>query len=432
MISYTEALSKIHSLLQFGSRPGLDRIQKLLTLIGNPQKSLKYIHVAGTNGKGSVCAVLSSVLTQSGNKTGLFISPYITDFCERIQINETPVSHTLLCEAVEYIFPFVLEMKENDEIITEFEFITAVAFYCFKKENCDIVVLETGLGGLLDCTNVIDAPLCSVITSISFDHTAILGNTLSEIAMQKCGIIKENSITVFSKQEKSVCEIIKSTAKAKHNAFYEADESRLSNIRFENDKTTFNFSVISFTLSLLGEHQIQNALTALTALFALKENKLINFSTAALQKGVENAKNPARFEIISKKPLVILDGAHNPDGVLSFKNGVIRYGLNDKKILIIGMLKDKDSDSAILHLKNLFDEIYCVPVDNPRSDNPEVLKQKFERFCDNVTAFDNPFKAIDKALCKLKNKDYSLFICGSLYLAGQIRPYLIKNCDNTF
>lgn len=429
---YSEALNKIHSLLQFGSRPGLDRIFKLLEKINNPQESLKFIHVAGTNGKGSVCAVLSSVLSQANYKTGLFISPYITDFCERIQINNTPISHALLCEAVDYIFPIVKLMEQDGDIITEFEFITAVAFYCFKKEGCDIVVLETGLGGLLDSTNTVKNTVCSVITSISLDHTAILGDTLEDIAYQKCGIIKDNSITVTSPQKECVLDTIKMIAKEKNNEIYFANDIKIDVISSSLDKTELSYGGLALDLHLLGEHQVDNAKTSLCTLLALKKNNVVTFSDTELQKGFLNALNPARFEVLCKKPVIVLDGAHNPDGVLSFKSGVENYSDNGKKILIIGMLKDKDSDSAIISLKGLFDKVFTVPVDNPRTDTAESLKNKFLAVCSDTTAFENPYVAIDNALVLLKDNNTSLFICGSLYLAGEIRPYLLDKIKELY
>ena len=213
MMTYENALEKIHSLLTFGSRPGLDRILTLLDRMGNPQDKLKYIHVAGTNGKGSVCAMLSSVLVASGYKTGLFISPYITDFRERIQINNAMISKEELVSAVENTFPLVEQLQSEGIVITEFEYVNALQFYIHSKANCDIVVLETGMGGLLDCTNVIKAPLCSVITTIGLDHTAVLGDTIEKIAEQKCGIIKSGSYAVTSTQDNLAMQIIESTAR---------------------------------------------------------------------------------------------------------------------------------------------------------------------------------------------------------------------------
>ena len=212
-MNYEKTLERIHYLNKFGSRPGLERIKMLLDMLGNPQDSLKFVHVAGTNGKGSVCQMISSVLKASGYKTGLFISPYVTDFRERIQIDNTLISKDDLCSVVDYVFSFVEMLREKDIIITEFEFVMAVSFEFFKRECVDAVVCETGLGGLLDCTNVIKPPLCAVLTSISLDHTDILGDTIEKIAEQKCGIIKSGSQVVSDIQGLETKKIIEKPAR---------------------------------------------------------------------------------------------------------------------------------------------------------------------------------------------------------------------------
>ncbi len=211
-MTYEIALEKIHSLLTFGSRPGLDRMRELLRRLGNPQDKLRYIHVAGTNGKGSVCAVLSSVLVAAGYKTGLFISPYITDFRERIQINNRMIDKETLARAVAATFPVLEQLREEGTVITEFEYVNALQFYIHAQARCDIVVLETGMGGLLDCTNVIKPPLGAVITAIGRDHTAVLGDTLEAIAEQKCGIIKNGSAAFTSRQCREAMAVIEKTA----------------------------------------------------------------------------------------------------------------------------------------------------------------------------------------------------------------------------
>ncbi len=212
-MTYETALKKIHSLLTFGSRPGLDRMRALLHRMGDPQDKLRYIHVAGTNGKGSVCAVLSSVLAAAGYKTGLFISPYITDFRERIQINNQMIDEKTLTDAVATTFPLVEQLRSEGVIITEFEYVNALQFYIHARAHCDLVVLETGMGGLLDCTNVIRPPLAAVITTIGLDHTAVLGDTIAAIAEQKCGIIKNGSAAFTSRQCTEAMQVIEATAK---------------------------------------------------------------------------------------------------------------------------------------------------------------------------------------------------------------------------
>ncbi len=426
---YEDALQKIHSLLTFGSRPGLERMRLLLEKMGNPQDRLKYIHIAGTNGKGSVCAMLSAVLVESGLKTGLFISPYITDFRERIQINNQMISKELLADAVEKTFPLVEELNKNGIIITEFEYVNALEFYIHSKEQCDVVVLETGMGGLLDCTNVIKPPLASVITTIGLDHTAILGNTISKIAAQKCGIIKEQSVAITSVQEPNAMTVIEESAKTNHSPLIKSDSQAVEIIEETLCGSKFLWNGIQISLSLAGEHQIENAKTALACLDTLRNNGILNISDKDIQKGFAKAVNPARLELLCSAPVVLLDGAHNPNGIEALKTAVNKFLSNKKIICIMGMLADKDIDSSIKLLNEAFDMVFTVPINNPRALSADKLADKFELYCKNVSAFGDTQSAIDKAIMLAKSEDFAVLICGSLYLAGEVRPYIIKKLN---
>lgn len=425
-MTYTEALEKIHSLNKFGSRPGLDRVKRLLSDMGNPQDDVKYIHVAGTNGKGSVCAIISSVLKSAGYKTGLFISPFIIDFCERIQINLTPIPHEKLAELTEYVFSFVEKLNKEDIIITEFEFVTALCFEYFKREKVDLAVLETGLGGLLDCTNVIKTNLCSVITSISLDHTDILGETIEEIAEQKCGIIKDTCPVVSSEQEEGAARVIKNSAIRHHSPLLFSTDIKVKALDESIDGTTLEFNGLSLKLSLIGEHQVKNARTALAALAVLTKDTDIKISENAIIEGFKNAVNPARFEVLSKEPLIILDGAHNADGMLAFSNAVKKYTGGSKRVLLMGMLSDKDSLTSSRYVEGLFDFAYTVPVSNPRTRTAEDMAEILRKHIEDVTPSNTPFEGFDKALRKAKEENAALIICGSLYLAGELRPYILN------
>lgn len=425
-MTYETALEKIHSLLTFGSRPGLDRMRTLLCRLGNPQDNLKYIHVAGTNGKGSVCAVISSVLVSAGYKTGLFISPYITDFRERIQINNEMISKHLLADAVEATFPIVEKLQSEGVIITEFEYVNALQFYIHSRENCDVVVLETGMGGLLDCTNVIKPPLCSVITSIGIDHSAVLGNTIEEITVQKCGIIKDNSVVVTSKQNKTVMEIIEKTASDLNVPLVTSNSVKLSLVSQSLYGSKFEYNNNIYKLNLAGEHQIENTATAIAAIQTLCSKGEITVTQKQLSKGIESAKNPARLEVLSSSPVVLLDGAHNPDGINALRNSLSTLVQNKKVIGILGMLADKDIDSSISLLGEVFDEVITVSVNNPRTLSSISLCEKCRVVFDNVLNIDSPFEAFDYAYKKAVETDSVLVICGSLYLAGELRPYILK------
>ncbi|MBQ8057762.1 MAG: bifunctional folylpolyglutamate synthase/dihydrofolate synthase [Ruminococcus sp.] len=428
-MTYEQALDKIHSLDKFGSRPGLQRIAKLFEMLGDDLLKQKFIHVAGTNGKGSTCFMLSNVLKESGYKTGLFISPYITDFCERIQINNEMIDKAVLTKAVEQLCPMLDKLNEQGIIITEFEFLTAVAFYIFKQENCDIIVCETGLGGLLDSTNLIKKPLCSVLTKIDLDHIAILGDTIELITEQKCGIIKENSITVSAIQNEISSEIIEDTAKSKNNKLYLASDIDFTDISMSIDGSEFTYGGTRLSLPLIGEHQLSNAKTAIATLNALKENGVIDYNDDNLSNGLKNVTNPARFEILSKSPVIVLDGAHNVNGMTAFKNATQRF-TQDKRALLIGMLEDKDVESSLSLLKGMFDVAVVTDVPNPRNMDCYKLADICKKYFDKVVVCSTPSLAFDTAYTLCTDNDYSLLICGSLYLAGELRPHILKKLAN--
>lgn len=417
------AIDKIHSLDKFGSRPGLDRIMRFLDILGNPQDNLRFIHVAGTNGKGSVCRLLSSVLTDAGYKTGLFISPYIVDFRERIQINNELISEKTLEEAVEKTFPILEKLREDSCVITEFEYVMALEFLIHAEAECDVVVLETGMGGLLDCTNVIKSPLCTVLTRIGLDHTAVLGDTIEEIAAQKCGIIKSGSVVVTSPQDDKAMSVIKKTCAEKNVPLIQSESL---NVKVKSESlsgTALSYNGIDLTLNLLGSHQVENAKTALAAIEAAQKH--LEISDTNIKNGFLNTTNPARFELLSRAPYIILDGAHNPDGISALRDSLKKYFQDKKAVLVLGMLSDKDSKNSVRILKGLFDAVYTVPVNNPRTLPAEDLAEECKTYFEKVTAFDSVFDAFDEAYKLCESRDKVLVIAGSLYLAGEIRPYII-------
>ncbi len=418
------AIDKIHSLDKFGSRPGLDRIQRFLSILGNPQDNLKFVHVAGTNGKGSTCAMLSAVLTAAGYKTGLFISPYIVDFRERIQINGKMISEEVLENAVEKTFPVIEKLREDGCVITEFEYVMALEFLIHSEAECDVVVLETGLGGLLDCTNVIKPPLCSVITKIGLDHTAVLGDTIEQIAAQKCGIIKSGSPAVASAQDKSVMKLIESDCASKGVQLIKSESLPVKVLANSLDGIKLEYNDIRLNLPLVGAHQIENAKTALSVLEVIHESFPVKSEN--IQSGFARTTNPARLEVLGKNPLVILDGAHNPDGINALKNALEAYLPDKKKSLILGMLADKDSKSSVKLLGGLFDKVFTVPVNNPRTLSSEALAEECRQHFSETECFGNPFSAFDAAYETAKQENNALIIAGSLYLAGELRPYILN------
>lgn len=423
-MTYQEALNKINSLLRFGIKPGLERVAKLLSLLGNPQDSLKFVHVAGTNGKGSVCALLSSVLTAAGCKTGLYISPYVIDFRERMQMNGEMISEQELIELVEKTFPLAEQMAEDGEVITEFEFITALAMQWFAQRHCDIVVLEVGLGGRFDATNVIPVPLVSVIMSISLDHTAILGDTVEQIAFEKCGIIKQGGTTVcFPSQPRGALEVIKRIAAERENELIipKMDEIQLLSTDLRGSVLRFKNSTLH--LPFIGDHQIKNAATALTVIKVLRK-KSYAISEQAIAQGFQNARFPARLEVLCDHPVILLDGAHNPGGAAALADAVRKYLPGENIVAVMGMLADKDVHTAISAFAGLFGHVITLTPNNPRAMPAEALAEQWREFCPNVQACSNIDQAIENAV-QLAGENGAVVICGSLYLAADVRPHVL-------
>ena len=421
-MNYQETLDFIHSLDKFGSRPGLDRVRALLAYTPEVARG-KFIHVAGTNGKGSVCVMLSQILQKSGFRTGLFISPYITEFRERIQINNFPVGRQTLIAAVEYYKPFLEELNSKGIIITEFEFLTVIALYIFKRQDCDYVVCETGMGGLLDSTNIIEKPLCTVITKIDLDHTAILGDTVEEIARQKCGIIKENGVTVSAAQCEAAAAIIRQTAQQMHNTLFLARDIALHDVEYTVRGTFFTYQNEKMFLPLVGAHQTDNLRCVLATVKALNLLRLrhTHISAGAVRDGLKATVHPARFERLREKPAVILDGAHNRNGLEAFTKAVNTFYGGIGKTLVIGMLSDKD-DQALSLLKGMFKRIITTDIQNPRALDAEALRQRCRGLARETEVVRNPLEAVDRAL----SYGDMVFICGSLYLASEIRPHIIE------
>ena len=424
-LTYKQALDYVNSFLQFGIKPGLERISLLLELLGNPQKNLKFIHVAGTNGKGSTCTFISSILKSSGLKTGLFISPFVLDFRERFQIDGNMISEKRFVDVMEYIIPFVKKMPKNGNELTEFELITVIALVWFWQENCDVVVLETGLGGRLDATNVVDNVLVSVITSVSFDHMNILGTTLKEIAYEKAGILKPNGkLVLYPKQNKEAFLTIKNVAEDLNNKIIIPDLLALSQVKSSLCGTEFVYMNEFYNINLLGEHQIYNAVTALTAVTELNKYGF-EISKENIKLGLSAAKFPSRFEVISKNPLVIVDGAHNLDGAEALASAINLYLRKKRIIAIVGMLKDKEVAKVLSEISHLVSEFVVVQPDNPRAMDKFELNSLIELYNKNTMVAENLNHALECALEKL-DSDSVLLVFGSLYLVSQIRPILLS------
>ncbi len=415
-----EVMSFIDNSKKFGSKLGLERIKKLCELLGNPQDDLKCIHIAGTNGKGSTSVFLNNILTDAGYKVGLYTSPYIYEFNERIQIGNMPIDDSDLTEIMSEISKKVNIMLESGyEHPTEFELITAAAFLYFKEKNCDYVVLEVGLGGTFDATNIIKKPLLSVITSISLDHTDYLGNTVTEVAKNKCGIIKENCPTVtYMKQKYEALDVIRKTAKLK-NSYLTVCEPSVDIIKCGLTGNEFLYNGELYKTSLVGKYQIYNAITAINAAWLLKENGVV-ISQKNIENGLFLAKWPARFEILKETPTIIADGSHNADGMSSFVETAKEILENKKLICVFGMLKDKDYDFCLCKLAEITDTIVLTEVENPRREFVENLAKTAKKYVKNVYSEKENSNALKKAL-EIAKKDDVVIALGSLYMMNNIK-----------
>ncbi|MBO5269294.1 MAG: bifunctional folylpolyglutamate synthase/dihydrofolate synthase [Clostridia bacterium] len=420
-MNYTEALEYIHSINWTFCKPGLERIRALCEKLGNPQNKIRFIHVAGTNGKGSVCAMLSSILTAAGYKTGLYTSPYIKTFNERMAINGEPISDEELVELTEMIRPIADAMEDKP---TEFELITAIAFAYFAKNCCDLVVLECGLGGRLDSTNIIDTPVLSLITGVAFDHTAILGNTIEAIAEEKAGIIKHGCPVLFgnNSHEHEALGVMRRVASKQNAPLAVTDESLLTNIRLSVDGTLFDFGEEKdYCLSLLGSYQPYNAATVLTAVRSLRFSGY-EIPESAVRTGLKQVRWPARFERLSDDPVVIYDGGHNPQGIAAAKKSIETY-FGDRKILLLtGLMGDKDYSAMVRSLAPLTEQVFTVTPDNPRSLPAEDLANVYRTAGASATAYATVQSAVDAAMREAKKRNIPLFILGSLYLYCEVYP----------
>lgn len=420
-----QAIEYLYSRLKFGSIPGLERIQALCDLVGNPQDKLKYIHVGGTNGKGSICSMIAGMLQNAGYKTGLFTSPYVIDFRERIQINGEMIDPDELGSIVEEIVPLVTALDSQGITPTEFEVLTVVALMYYYRQGCYYVVLEVGLGGLCDSTNIIKTPELCVITSVSYDHTHILGETIEEIAFQKSGIIKENSgVVVYPQPFKEAESVILKAAEEKHCNISLVDEGSIVPISSDFSGSVFEYKGNRIKVGLVGSHQIYNAATAYESGLALISLG-VNITHDDVLYGIENASIAARTQIVSKKPLIVIDGGHNPDGVAALCKNLVTVFAGRDITAIIGMMADKDVLESAKLLAPLCDKILTVTVDNPRSMKAEELKDVFLCYNSDVTAFDNIKLAYNEIKDKLSDNKM-LLICGSLYLASEAQNLKIK------
>lgn len=421
---YTESVDYIHSLLKFGIRPGLSGMDALLHLLGDPHKCMKYVHVAGTNGKGSTSTAVSNILIDAGYKVGLYTSPYVTEFLERVQFCGKPVDKSVFAQSVTKVKSSVEKLNNEGVTITEFEALTASAFLCYQALGCDVVVLEVGLGGRLDATNVIDTPLVNIITSLSIDHSAVLGNTIEEIAFEKCGTIKPHGNVVCSfGQPDGAMKVVNDTVKERNNTLTVPDVNDIELVKKDVFGVAFKYKGAEYSVPMAGEHQVKNMTCAIECADILKST--FNITDSNIKNGISRTVLPARVEIISRKPLVVLDGGHNEDGAKAFYNAVSgEFAKHDKIVVVAGMMADKAVESSLKPLLSRCDMLLAVTPENPRAMSAEELCEIGSKYTE-AYAFSCIDAALKNAYETLTEKS-ALFIVGSLYLAGEVRAKLLE------
>lgn len=410
-INYQESINYIHSTPKFSRILGNDVLRILLDRLGNPHKNLKFIHLAGTNGKGSTASMIANILKCEGYKVGLYTSPFLEIFNDRIRINGENIPNDTLAQLVTEVKSHIDRMEQGP---SEFALTTAVMFLYFYREKCDYVVLETGMGGKLDATNVIESNLVTVLTSVSLDHTQYLGDTIEKITAEKCGIIKPNSeVVCYCEQTDEALAVIK---KFCQNTNSNLTVSPIPEITADG----FIINGKKYPLALKGHYQPYNASNALTAInilqkrgIAISENSIIN--------GLNTVSWSGRFEFL--KPNLVIDGGHNPNGIDELKKSLL--ALNKRIILVMAMMQDKNYIECVRDIAPIAYKIYATQIDYPRCLSASELADTAKPYCDNTVIFENEKDAVLSALEFAQNDDI-ICVCGSLFLVGLIRNYFNK------
>ena len=415
-MDYREALAYIDGVSWLGSRPGLARVTALLEKLGDPQKELKFVHIAGTNGKGSCAAMTASVLRAAGYRTGLFTSPYLFRFNERMQINGEPIADETLAALVTEIRPIADAMADHP---TEFELMTAVALLWYRRERCDIVVLEVGLGGRLDATNVIGAPEAAVIMNIGLDHTAILGDTVEKIAAEKAGILKPGCDVALYQQSAAVEAVVREKCAEAGAKLHIADFSQLVPAFDSLEGQVFSYRGVPYAIPLLGEHQLKNAAVVLEIVEILRARGW-ELQQDAVEHGLYAVSWPARFELVRAEPPFVVDGGHNPQCAETVAANLKRYFPGLRHVLLVGVLADKDYPALFDILDTAADAYVCVTPDSARALPAEKLAGYLARYGKPVTVCGDIPAGVEAASAAA-GEDGAVCAVGSLYMAGAVR-----------
>jgi len=427
-MNYAEAVDFIENAAMFGMKLGLTNISKLLELLGDPQKSMNIIHVAGTNGKGSVCSYITNILMAAGYKTGMFTSPYLEKFTERMQVDLENIPDDKVVEYVEILkAKIAIMVNEGFNHPTFFELNTAMSLMYFEETGCDAVVLEVGLGGRYDSTNVIDSPVVSVITTIGYEHMTILGNTLGEIAYQKAGIIKKDRpVAIYGDISEEALTIIKWVAAENGSKFKISDFTSLENIKTINTGYKFGYNKMTgIEIGMMGQHQIKNACLAIDAVAIMTENKLV-VSDSAIRTGLRNTRWPGRVEIINESPVIICDATHNPQGAEVLRAAIDERYRGKRIVYVMGVMKDKNYDEmAKIVIKDAFAVITVTP-NWHRALDAGILLDTVKKYCENAYTGDTIKTAMETAL-KLAGEDGIICSFGSLYYVADVKNFVREN-----
>ena len=422
-MTYEEALSYIHSICWKGSKLGLDRTRELLGKLDDPQKELKFIHIAGTNGKGSTAAMLSSILEEAGYRVGLYTSPFINRFNERMQVNHQPIPDEELAALTEYVRPHADAMADSP---TEFELITALAMVWFARQKCDIVVLEVGMGGELDSTNIIDVPEAAVIAAMGLDHVKELGPTMADIARAKAGIIKEGGRVVSYGGNSEADEVIAAVCRARNASLCQPDFSAIVPGDFSLEGQTFSYKGWrGLRIPLVGAYQMNNAAVVLETVEVLRQRGW-SVSDEAVRQGLADTRWPARFEVLRRDPVFIVDGGHNPHGIRATAESLRRLFPGRKITFVTGVMADKDVEHILGLIVPLADQFFTVRPDNPRAMDAGELAARIEAMGAKATACASVRDGVDRAI-QAEGPHGVACALGSLYMSGEVRSCFGKN-----
>lgn len=422
-MTYEEALSYIHSICWKGSKLGLDRTRELLGKLNDPQKELKFIHIAGTNGKGSTAAMLSSILEEAGYRVGLYTSPFINRFNERMQVNHQPIPDEELAALTEYVRPHADAMADSP---TEFELITALAMVWFARQKCDIVVLEVGMGGELDSTNIIDVPEAAVIAAMGMDHVKELGPTMADIARAKAGIIKEGGRVVSYGGNPEADEVIAAVCRARNASLCQPDFSAIVPGDFSLEGQTFSYKGWrGLRIPLVGAYQMNNAAVVLETVEVLRQRGW-SVSDEAVRQGLADTRWPARFEVLRRDPVFIVDGGHNPHGIRATAESLSRLFPGRKITFVTGVMADKDVEHILGLIVPLADQFFTVRPDNPRAMDAGELARRIEAMGAKATACASVRDGVDRAI-QAEGPHGVACALGSLYMSGEVRSCFGKD-----